>query len=166
MTPRLAKAMLVFGVAFYTSLIALNNLSDYRSNYLFVQHVLMMDSTFPGNHAMWRAVDSPAWHIAFYWMIIVWECTSAALCGWGGVRLARSMKSNSTEFQRAKNVAIAGLTINLLIWVTAFLAVGGEWFLMWQSKTWNGEGAAFRMFTIVGIVLLLLTQPEAEGQSV
>jgi predicted small integral membrane protein len=35
---------------------------------------------------------------------------------------------------------------------------------MWQSKTWNGEEAAFRMFTVIGIVLLLVAQTEAEGQ--
>ena len=46
------------------------------------------------------------------------------------------------------------------MWLVAFLTVGGEWFLMWQSKSWNGQEAAFRMFTIVGIVLLLLVQRE------
>jgi len=33
-------------------------------------------------------------------------------------------------------------------------------FLMWQSKTWNGQEAAFRMFTIVGIVLIFLVQKD------
>jgi predicted small integral membrane protein len=45
------------------------------------------------------------------------------------------------------------------MWLVAFLSVGGEWFLMWQSKTWNGQEAAFRMFTVIGIVLLLVAQP-------
>jgi predicted small integral membrane protein len=36
---------------------------------------------------------------------------------------------------------------------------------MWQSKTWNGQEAAFRMFTVVGIVLLFLVQPEDEGRT-
>jgi predicted small integral membrane protein len=49
------------------------------------------------------------------------------------------------------------------MWFVAFLIVGGEWFLMWQSKTWNGQDHAFQMFTVVGIVLLLLVQPETEG---
>ena len=35
---------------------------------------------------------------------------------------------------------------------------------MWQSKTWNGQDEAFRMFTIEGIVLLLVAQPDAENQ--
>jgi predicted small integral membrane protein len=34
--------------------------------------------------------------------------------------------------------------------------------LMWQSKTWNGQEAAFRMFTVVGIVLLLVVQRDSE----
>jgi hypothetical protein len=28
---------------------------------------------------------------------------------------------------------------------------GSEWFLMWQSKVWNGQEEAFRMFAIVGV---------------
>jgi predicted small integral membrane protein len=42
----------------------------------------------------------------------------------------------------------------------AFISVGGEWFLMWQSKTWNGQDAAFRMFVVLGIILVYLSLPE------
>jgi predicted small integral membrane protein len=78
--------------------------------------------------------------------------------------MLKSLKTDSRVFRQAKHIAIAGLTLNLLMWLVAFLSVGGEWFLMWQSKTWNGQNAAFRMFTVVGIVLLLLLQPEAGEQ--
>jgi predicted small integral membrane protein len=50
------------------------------------------------------------------------------------------------------------------MWLVAFLSIGGEWFLMWQSKMWNGQDAAFRMFAVVGVVLLLVAQPDSEGQ--
>jgi predicted small integral membrane protein len=36
--------------------------------------------------------------------------------------------------------------------------------LMWQSKMWNGQDAAFRMFTVIGITLLFVIQPETESQ--
>jgi predicted small integral membrane protein len=36
----------------------------------------------------------------------------------------------------------------------------GEWFLMWQSRIWNGQEEAFRMFTIVGVVFLVVVQRE------
>ncbi len=164
MTLRLAKTLLVFGVAFFYLFVVLNNLTDYNSNYQFVRHVLMMDSTFPGNHGMWRAINSPAVHTAFYLSIITWETLTMILCWVGAVKLASALRGTATNFQAAKRVAIIALTLSLLMWMVAFLSVGGEWFLMWQSRTWNGQDAAFRMFTVVGIVLVLLVLPETEEQ--
>ena len=161
---RLAKVALVFAVALYYSLVVFNNVTDYDSNYQFVRHVLMMDTTFPGNHGMWRALNSPGWHTAFYLSIIFWELLTMILCWWGGLRLAKALARPAAEFHQAKRVAIVGLALGLAMWLVAFLSVGGEWFLMWQSKTWNGQEAAFRMFTVLGIVLLLVAQPDAEGQ--
>ena len=57
---RAAKIALVFAVSIYYSFVVFNNLTDYDSNHQFVRHTLMMDTTFPGNHGMWRAIDSPA----------------------------------------------------------------------------------------------------------
>jgi predicted small integral membrane protein len=48
------------------------------------------------------------------------------------------------------------------MWFVAFLSVGGEWILMWQSHTWNGQEEAFRMFLVVGVILLLLVMREGE----
>ncbi len=51
------------------------------------------------------------------------------------------------------------------MWLMAFLSVGAEWFLMWQSKDWNGQEAAFRLFTVVGIILIFLAvQPDSDSQ--
>jgi predicted small integral membrane protein len=164
MVLRLTKVMLVLAVAFFYSLAIFNNVTDYDSNYQFVRHVLMMDTTFPANHGMWRALHPPALHTAFYLAIMGWETLTMILCARGGVRLAKSLKRSVGEFHQAKRVAIAGLGLGLAMWLVAFLGVGGEWFLMWQSKTWNGQDAAFRMFTVLGIALLLVAQPDAEGQ--
>jgi predicted small integral membrane protein len=162
---RAAKIALVFGVAIFYTLVVLNNVTDYDSNYQFVRHVLMMDSTFPGNHGMWRAMNQPALHTVFYVSIIAWEFATMALCWWGGVRMLQMCRGTAAEFERAKSVAVAALTLGLLMWLVAFLSVGGEWFLMWQSKSWNGQEAAFRMFTVVGIVLLVLALPERDERA-
>jgi len=162
---RVAKVLLVFGVAVYYTLVVFNNITDYGSNYAFVRHVLMMDSTFPANQGMWRAINSPGIHTTFYLAIIAWEFATMLLCWWGGVRLATMLSASAGDFQRSKGVAIAALTLGLLMWLVAFLSIGGEWFLMWQSKTWNGQETAFRMFTVVGIVLLLVARPEPAEQS-
>ena len=164
MTLRTIKTALVFGVAIFYSLVAFNNITDYGSNYEFVRHVMMMDSTFPGNRGMWRAINTPLLHTAFYLSIITWETITMLLCWWGGIRMAQALGGTATAFHQAKRVSIVALTLSLLMWLVVFLAVGGEWFLMWQSKTWNGQDAAFRMFTVVGIVLLLVAQPDSEEQ--
>jgi predicted small integral membrane protein len=164
MTLRVSKMLLVFGVAVFYSLIVLNNTTDYNSNYQWVRHVLMMDSTLPGNRGMWRALNSPGWHTFFYLSIIAWEAVTMVLAWWGGVEMARSLRGTTQGFHRSKKVAITALTCALLMWLLAFLSIGSEWFLMWQSKTWDGREEAFRMFAVVGIVLLLVAQPETEDQ--
>jgi predicted small integral membrane protein len=155
---------MVFAVAAFYFFVVLNNTTDYDSNYQLVRHVLMMDSTFPDNRGMWRAMNSPAWHTFFYASIIAWEIITMILCCWGGLNLVRALRGTAIAFNQAKRVAIAALTCALLMWLVAFLSVGGEWFLMWQSKTWNGQDAAFRMFAVVGIVLLLVAQSDSDGE--
>lgn len=165
MITRWAKVLLLAGVALFYTLVVLNNLTDFDSNYQFVRHTLTMDTTFPGNHGLWRAIHSPAIHIAFYLTIIAWEIATAILMWWGAVRLARALRLPASAFNAAKGLPVAALTLSLSMWLVAFLAVGGEWFLMWQSPAWNGQQAAFRMFAVAGLVLLILLHPDAEGQS-
>ena len=164
MTLRLAKISLLFAVALFYFVITFNNVTDYDSDYQFVRHVLMMDTTFPGNHGMWRAINAPAVHTAFYLLIIAWEALSTVLCFAGGVKLASALRDTAAAFNAAKRLAIIALTVSLLQWLLAFLIVGGEWFLMWQSRTWNGQDAAIRMLIVIGFALLLLAQPDMEEQ--
>jgi predicted small integral membrane protein len=164
MTLRTIKSALVFGVAIFYSFVVFNNVTDYNSNYQFERHVMMMDSTFPGNHLMWRAINTPLWHTAFYVSIIAWETLTMILCWWGGLLLVRALRGTVSAFNHAKRVSLVALALSLTMWLVAFLSVGGEWFLMWQSKSWNGQEAAFRMFTVVGIVLLVVAQPEIADQ--
>jgi predicted small integral membrane protein len=164
MTLRLAKILLVAAVAFFYTLIVLNNTTDYGSNYQFVHHVLLMDTTFPGNHLMWRAISSPLVYTVFYYGIIGWQALTMALTWTGAVQLARALRKPAADFNSAKRLSIVALTLGMLLWFVAFICVGGEWFLMWQSKEWNGQEAAFRMFAMIGIVFILLALPETETQ--
>ncbi|MBX9915772.1 MAG: DUF2165 domain-containing protein [Nitrosomonas sp.] len=163
MYTRLSKLLMVLAFALYASLVAFNNLTDYHSNFTLVAHVLMMDTTFPGNQGLWRAIHSPAIHHTVYGLIISTEIVIAALCWLGSWRLYRSIQ-NPVAFNQAKGLAILGLTLGLLLWFTGFMAVGGEWFLMWQSETANGQQAAFRLVMIIAVILIYLTQSDDEQQ--
>lgn len=161
MYTRLSKVLLVWSIAFFATLAAWSNFTDYDSNFVIIAHVLKMDTTFADNKALWRAIESPLAHHVVYGLIIFCEVIVAILCWLGGYHLLRSLK-NPNAFNQAKKLAILGLSLGFLLWFTGFIAIGGEWFLMWQSEVANGQQAAFRLVTIIGIVLIYLIQPDHE----
>ena len=91
-----------------------------------------MDTTFPDNRAMWRAIDAAFVHHFLYWVIILTQAATAVLCWWGGARLFRA-RADVQRFNQAKGIAAAGLTLGIILWFSGFITIGGEWFLMWQS---------------------------------
>ncbi|WP_445497500.1 DUF2165 family protein [Photorhabdus sp. SF281] len=155
---RLSKILMVFAIALFATLVAFGNITDYGTNFVFVQHVLMMDTIFPDATITYRAIHSPILHHIGYIAIISLETLTAVLCWIGGIRLLANLKSNAVVFNKKKAIAIAGLTLGFLTWQVAFMSIGGEWFGMWMSKQWNGVSSAFRFFVTIILVLIYLIQ--------
>ena len=133
----------------FALLVAFGNITDYGANFAFVQHVLSMDTTFPDNTLRWRAITSPPlWHAA-YWLIILGEALTVAAYAIGTVALVRGLRGSGAVFNRAKRFVYIATGLGFLVWFLGFMVIGGEWFAMWQSKTWNGQEAAFRFYTAV-----------------
>lgn len=162
MTRRHAKIVMVLALAAFAFMVTFNNVTDYGSNYAFVRHVLSMDTTFPDNAAMYRAITTPAlWH-AGYWLIIAGEFATFVLLLIGGIAMFGARRANAAAFNASKNWAIAGATVGFLVWFFGFMVVGGEWFLMWQSDIWNGQDAAFKFYMAILGVLVFVNQPDGE----
>jgi predicted small integral membrane protein len=159
---RLVKTAMVASTALFALLVTLNNLVDYGSNYDFVRHTLSMDTTFPGNALKGRAVTSPALWTAGYGAIILTEAAVGLTLAWGALRLAVTLRADAQSFNAAKTFAFVGVGLGFLLWFTGFMAVGGEWFLMWQSKVWNGQEAAFRFYMTLLAVGIFINQPDGE----
>jgi predicted small integral membrane protein len=102
MITRLAKTLLLAGVALFYTLVVFNNLTDFNSNYQFVRHVLSMDTTFPGNQRPLARAASPAWHSAFYIGIIAWEIATTILLWWGVAKLLRTVRSGCRGVQHGE----------------------------------------------------------------
>ena len=158
---RLAKWLLVATSALFITLVVFNNVTDYNSNLQYVHHVLTMDTTFPDNRGMWRRIEPDGLHHVAYLTIIVVEVAVALLLWTGVVRLWRS-RGSALDFNRAKAAAVLGLAGAVALFFGGFLAVGGEWFLMWQSETWNSQEEAAMFATLYALVLLFVTQRDAD----
>jgi len=162
MVGRYAKILMVLSLAAFAFLVTFNNIIDYGSNFAFVQHVLSMDTTFPDNALMYRAITDPAlWHLG-YWIIIAGEGLTFLLLLIGGVVLFNARHAEARAFAAAKKWTIAGATTGFLVWFFGFMVVGGEWFLMWQSDTWNGQDAAFKFYMAILGVLIFVNQADCE----
>ena len=161
---RLVKTTMVASVALFALLTAYNNVADYGSNYEFVRHTLSMDTTFPGNALKGRAITSPAaWTLA-YWVIILTEATVGIVLAFAAWRLARSLRQPAS-FNAAKPYVVIGVGLGFLLWFTGFMVVGGEWFLMWQSREWNGQAAAFRFYMTLLAVGIFVSLPDGDATS-
>jgi predicted small integral membrane protein len=159
---RIAKIVCVAAVTFYVALVAFDNVLDYGTNFVFVTHVLNMDQVFPDNTQRWRALTSPAVHRASYALIIATEYAVAALGALGAGAMARNVRANAKSFQRAKTFAILGLALGFLLYEGGFIAVGGEWFGMWEAQTFNGVESAFRIALTMLAVLIFVSMKDDE----
>jgi predicted small integral membrane protein len=161
---RLAKIAMVASLAAYAFIVAYDNIIDYQSNYEFVRHVLSMDTTFPGNALMHRAITNENIWRTTYALIIAAEGATAFLLVVGGLVMLRRLSASAGTFNRSKVWAVAGLTVGFGLWFFGFMVIAGEYFAMWQSKTWNGQETAFRIATVILGVLIFVALPDGDRE--
>lgn len=163
MAVRLAKILLILSAGTFCLLVGYNNIADYGSNFMFVQHVLTMDTTFPDNAVKAsRALSDPQLHHLAYWLIVAAEIAVGLTCVAGALRLLPVLRAPADAFNDAKSIAIAGLAAGVGFWFMGFLVVGGEWFQMWQSQIWNGQEAAFRFIGSIGLIMIFVAMDDRE----
>ena len=139
MMERRLKILMIGSVTLLCGFIVAGNIHDPGTNLLFVQHVFSMDTIIPVSAMADHALSIPLlWRIGFWW-IVAGEGLTAALFALGAVELFRAV-----------------------VWFIGFLAVGGEWFAMWQSQVWDGQPAAFRFIASILLVLIFVAQADAE----
>jgi predicted small integral membrane protein len=159
---RAAKIIAVSAIALFASLVAFGNITDYNTNFAFVQHVLSMDTIFPFSTIKYRAITDPTLHRAAYLLIITTEAAVAVLCWIGAAVLVRHIRAEAQAFNRAKMFAVLGLTLGFLLWQVGFMSIGGEWFGMWQSQQWNGVPSAFRFVMVIIAALSFVALPDQD----
>jgi len=157
-----AAAVVVAINALYILLVAIGNITDYHTNFDFVKHVLAMDTTNFGQpegvgldtDVMWRAITNPTLVTIGYIGVIIWESVSAIILVAATVQWIRSIKTGS--FDVARRLSTVGLLMILILFMGGFITIGGEWFQMWRSTSWNGLDPAFRNSVLAGIGLILI----------
>jgi predicted small integral membrane protein len=137
---RIAKIGMVGALAVFALLVAFDNLADYGSNYAFVRHVLSMDTVFPDNQLIYRRISTPWVWQAGYALIIAGEAATGLGMAVAAFAMARALRADASRFAHAKRFVFVAAGLGFAVWFFGFMVVGGEWFQMWQSPKWNGQG--------------------------
>jgi predicted small integral membrane protein len=103
LTLRLTQGLFAAYIGAFGLLVAFGNLTDYGTNFAFVQHVMSMDTIFPGNGLRYRAITNPQLHHLAYWVIILGEALSGVLCSVGALRLLPCLHSDTATVHSAKS---------------------------------------------------------------
>ncbi|WP_329052264.1 DUF2165 domain-containing protein [Amycolatopsis sp. NBC_01488] len=156
---RFAVTVLTAMTALQMTLIALGNITDFGTNQAFVQHVLAMDTTFRSPNMMWRAITSPGLQDTAYVVIIAWEVLTAL------VLVAALVAWLRGRTDTGRRLSTLGWVMWVLLFGAGFIAIGGEWFQMWQSGKWNGLQPALQNFLIATVALVVAHLPGREGVS-
>jgi predicted small integral membrane protein len=158
---RLAKTVSVCAIALYMALVVFNNVTDYWTNFVYVEGVLDIEQISPRSTIRWRAITSPLLHHAAFVSIIVTELLIALLTSAGVIAMSRALKARAAQFQQKKGKAVAGLALGFLLYEGGFVAVAGEWFGMWQSSTYDAVPSAFRILaTMLGVLIFVSLKDE------
>ena len=164
---RLAKIVITAGRALWAFLVMLGNVTDYDSNWAFVQHVLAMDTVFADSTLTWRAITSPAVQTVAYLAIIATEALISFAFAVAAVRMSTKLRAPKDEFQRARAFTAIGVLLGFALFFIGFMGIAAEWFAMWQSKQWNAQNSSFRISMIIlasGIYVFLDNDGKTEDR--
>ncbi|MGH3815915.1 MAG: DUF2165 domain-containing protein [Pseudonocardiaceae bacterium] len=163
---RMVLTVLTAITSLHMGLVTLGNISDYDTNRTFVEHVLAMDTTFGSPNTKWRAITDQRFVTAAYFTIIAWELLTTIV-----LAVAFLCWLRATVIKRGVVVACQlsalGWLMQIILFGGGFIAIGGEWFQMWQSSEWNGTQPALQNFLIasIGLILAHLFKPESLSET-
>ena len=145
---KIIKIVLIMYFILMFFLFAINNTFDFNTNYQYIKHVLSMDTT--SNQNSMRAIHNPIIYLITYLAIIIWQY----LIFFVGLTGLRSYVKHNQIY-----LINYALLMAISLYFFGYLIIASEWFLMWQSKIWNGQNTAFQ-FTILFILLFIIVNSQ------
>lgn len=151
---RIVKIGLIFTVFLWGMFGTLYNVTNWDETTGAVLAVTSM-STFEGGADSWQATSNPAlvWIGALF--IVLSKLAAGVLCGLGLWRMWQARRADGAVFTEAKQIAIAGCGVAVIMLFGGFIAIADNLFDLWRSADMRPVlDAAFRygaMIALIGI---------------
>lgn len=131
---RYLKIALAVFASLFCLFYATQNIANLGAAEWFVATMTAMEGhqAYPNTFAF--SVTSPILVKLMLWIIILLELTAGFLIAKGAMDMFGGLGKTSAEFNAAKDYALAGTGLAVIIWFGIFGAFGGAFFQMWQVE--------------------------------
>ena len=154
---RLVKIALIWTVSLWGFVGAIHNISDWNGTFGAVAAVTSM-STFDGGSGSWQATSQPVLLWAGALFIVLSKLAAAILCAVGGLKMWAAKTQNSDDFNQAKELALAGCAVAVIMLFGGFIVIAESWFELWRSDVMRGPvlETAFRYAGMIALIALFV----------
>ncbi len=158
---RNAKIFLILVVAMWGFTGAFGNFDDWSGTLGAVGATTSM-VTFDTVPASWRATSNPAiiWLGALF--IVLSKLAGSVFCSIGAVKMWQARKGESSAFSLAKQSALTGCAIMVIMLFGGFIVIAETWFELWRSEAMLDPvlGSAFRYAGLILLIALFVAVDE------
>ena len=156
---RLIPLLILLGTGVMGAIVVLNNITAPGANLAFVEHIMTMDTTNMDEGTQWRAIQSPILHRIAFVTILLFEVAVTVLSLVGSYYLATNLGAPADAWEAAKLFGYLAFMAALVVWFLVIQVVGAEWFVSWQSESWNAirDSTRINLITLAGIIILRLS---------
>ncbi|MFT6732947.1 MAG: putative small integral membrane protein [Polaribacter sp.] len=155
---RKAKILLIIIVSLWGFISAYQNIADWNGTIGAVNSTTSM-TTFDNGEESFQATSNPlvVWMGALF--ILLSKLATGFLCSIGALRMWRAKETNMAAFQSAKQIALGGCAIAMLMLFGGFIVIAEGWFELWRSESMRGPvlESAFRYAAMIALIAIFVS---------
>lgn len=152
------KSVLIFTVALWGFIGVFGNLIDWSGTLRSVDLATSM-STVNGGDEAWQATSNPfvIWTGAIF--IALSKFATGALCTFGAIGMWRAHNIDSKAYDSAKEIALVGCCIAIIMLFGGFIVVAAGWFDLYRSATLRDPvlQTAFQYAGMIGLIAIFVS---------
>ncbi|GAA6186136.1 MULTISPECIES: DUF2165 family protein [Alteromonadaceae] len=154
---RRAKSIMILTVALWGFVGSFHNLIDWDGTLAAVGAATSM-VTVTGGTESWQATSNTLviWIGAL--LILGAKLTTGVMCTLGSIRMWRAHNANSTVFNAAKQIALTGCAVAIIMLFGGFIIIAESWFELWRSESMLVPvlGSAFRYAGMISLIAIFV----------
>ena len=156
-----AKTLLIVTVALWGFVSAYKNIADWDGTIAAVQAATSM-TTFDQGATNLLATSNPiiVWMGALF--ILLSKLATGIMCAIGAIRMWRAQATDMSRFASAKEIALTGCAIAMIMLFGGFVVIAEGWFELWRSDTMRAPvlESAFRYGGMITLIALFVASKD------